>query len=172
VSTQELTTEPGRPSSVWDNLTPAQVRVRIAKVGINRHRLERIEEERKGAGVDLEALNEETWRLHAETFALLSLLGEHFGDPTATVELGPLLRLATLRAADAGRTRARSESSTTTKRPWLTVAEWAARRGISRGTADKLLARGFVHGAERKTPGQKGSPWLIPADANVGTRDG
>ena len=47
----------------------------------------------------------------------------------------------------------------------VTVQEFADALGVSRSTVDKLLAGGRVHGAVRKTPGVKNSPWLIPETA-------
>ncbi|MGH3025959.1 MAG: hypothetical protein ACRDLR_05900, partial [Gaiellaceae bacterium] len=52
----------------------------------------------------------------------------------------------------------------------ITVTELADQLNMSRSTADKLLANGQVPGARRKTPGQKNSPWLIPADAVASLR--
>jgi hypothetical protein len=48
---------------------------------------------------------------------------------------------------------------------WITVPQLAD--GIRRtlGTTRNLLERGLIPGAERKTPGVKNSPWLIPASA-------
>lgn len=48
---------------------------------------------------------------------------------------------------------------------YLTVQEYAERLGVSRSTADRLLAGGHVQGAARKTPGVKNSPWMIPEAA-------
>jgi hypothetical protein len=47
----------------------------------------------------------------------------------------------------------------------ITVEQLAKRIGRSRATTDKLLASGQIPGAQRKTPGQSNSPWIIPADA-------
>lgn len=147
-----------------DELTPSQVRARLGRVALNRRRLEEIAGERERPAADASALTEEMWRLHAETAAILSELGENLGDPTTTVELGPMLRTAAIRGADAARGRARSmpsQAATT----HVTVNDLA--RGIVQSdyTTRRLLERGRIPGARRKTPDVKNSPWLIPEGA-------
>jgi hypothetical protein len=61
--------------------------------------------------------------------------------------------------------RLAGEKTRTPRGQLITVQEFADKLGVSRSTADRLLAEGRVHGAVRKTPGVKNSPWLIPEAA-------
>jgi hypothetical protein len=47
----------------------------------------------------------------------------------------------------------------------ISVSELAAEIHRTIGTTRKLLALGMIPGAERKTPGEKNSPWLIPSSS-------
>lgn len=62
----------------------------------------------------------------------------------------------------------RQESRPSTATAYLSVDEYAAQAGLSRATVDRQLQAGLIPDARRKTPGLKGSPWLIPVPAIEG----
>jgi hypothetical protein len=49
---------------------------------------------------------------------------------------------------------------------YITVKQLADEIGQTDGATRRLLERGLIPGARRKTPGVKNSPWIIPASAS------